>query len=1045
MALGSLLLRPQSLDAASGQLTDQSLSDMWELFRLMRESGKDGADGWLSMFAEEFESLIKEIVEEVEPGLEKVRDRIGGRVSQWIDQFGDLFGSAEAIGDTAKTLVEGGLILDEIAGLIEKTNTDNILSFFGELLDILEKDLGLSLQRVKSIISDFIDRLVAKLQEAYLAGDTNAITYNTYRLGRQFQKVRDLTSRESELPFSSKKDILNALRPFLDDLNIQKHLEKITGRIKELAEILGPISDLTGGGSAGTDQNAPLRTQARAIIEGLSPRSADEKTCWYASWLHNEPICDDDPIERLRRDKIDFKRIGPEKMEAWAYHTKWIFKWIEILPHVFSIPFDTRNGFSTAGQPQRNFLPNTLNITWQLIDFFLIVLKDYNIHRGWKWLIKPLSSFLGAYALPGFRYSDPYGILIQLLQVAEMQLYARWAYVLREAILSFLTLINHDPDKLGEFRQYISDERDRLNRAEAANGTTDAIKQERERLGTLVHIHNHNQSFGICYLLGEIGAIGFAAGLANHQKEMYGWADGGGTFGVVGDNNWTVGLPFLSTLTSEVASVLLGLPLGGALARKMPDADTWLHTLFKTRIYLPYKFLGVEGGSFLNVLKSIGTVTLDILEVIGFLILSLGDDLLRYTGYLFIFHEGKTNGGRFTHPTLATALGSNFNGYADRTSSPYLLPYETGRVFHCVQGHLGFFSHTPFSVRFQTYAIDFNMNNGDSVLACRSGILWNFTEGLPDGDDGRPANGLNVLHHIPPDPVHDVFVGTTPIRTFGRYIHGRQNSISNAINPALGPNRQLRMVAANNIIADSSNAVAAFAAVGVILSSLGGGQIATIVDTSVTLPSGRNLPIGPVHILQGQKIMEADDTGRSAYNHLHMHINPSTNSAVNTTSPLLSTTLQPDNQPRQGNFSIPFVFRDIGGDGAPKSYIHYEASVSQATILLTAQVSNPGAAAGATVTITINAQNNGPADAINVLVQNFTPPGYTYSAGSIAGTDSANPLPAANLNDASTPYLTWRIDALANGSTAVLTFDAIRTADADVTNIPLLIGRESTE
>ena len=49
---------------------------------------------------------------------------------------------------------------------------------------------------------------------------------------------------------------------------------------------------------------------------------------------------------------------------------------------------------------------------------------------------------------------------------------------------------------------------------------------------------------------------------------------------------------------------------------------------------------------------------------------------------------------------------------------------------------------------------------------------------------------------------------------------------------------------------------------------------------------------------QGQVIMHADDTGVSAFNHLHVHVMPNAGPA--------------NNRPVRGQFTIPFVFSDVG-------------------------------------------------------------------------------------------------------------------------------------
>jgi hypothetical protein len=289
---------------------------------------------------------------------------------------------------------------------------------------------------------------------------------------------------------------------------------------------------------------------------------------------------------------------------------------------------------------------------------------------------------------------------------------------------------------------------------------------------------------------------------------------------------------------------------------------------------------------------------------------------IKYGPCLYLAHDGKTEDGRYS------GNGNPFIGYQNRTTSPYLLPYEQGDVYHCVQGHLGFWSHTPHSTESQIYAVDFGMGSGDNVLAMRPGIVWTFVDGNTDGGDN--LNNIRILHNLPADANHDlVRSAANPVRTFAEYLHGIQASVRAAFNPrlsAINPNFVIQMMQINTIVADAA-ATAAFLAANIDLvtlaplpdprnppNTMGQRQIAVAADTSTTPAT----PVQPVAVLQGQVIMQADDTGRSAYNHLHIHIKPNVGPAGNV--------------PIRGQFTIPFVFQDIDGEGVPKSMDFYESN-----------------------------------------------------------------------------------------------------------------------
>ncbi|MEL6863843.1 MAG: hypothetical protein AAFP19_05460 [Bacteroidota bacterium] len=1006
MSIGTLLLRPQLINQSSGNQRDTDLADMFELFRLLGQL-KEGEQAWLAIVIAELENSFEEVRIPVEQNLQRIGVRLRGPLQSFSQQVTGMFGTLADTDSPEKILAKGSDILAELAILLESFNKQQLLNGLEMIFDIIEQDLGFNARQIKEIGQRFFDRLFLRLEADLQPGETAAATHQRQTFARALRKIIKLTEGASELPPFEKRAIIDILDPFIDSLGLEQRLQPIADRIREVAQILAPISAVLNV-NAQVNVNATGRSAEHLRLRRLAMDSVtttiieevDQKVCWYASWLNNKEIRSNDPVQRLKDDYINFGEIKAEKMEAIAFHTKWIASWLEVIPHIFSIAFDTRNGFSTSGQPQRTFLSNALNSTWHIINFFLILIDKTYLNRGYHWLAQFASAWLGSYAIPNFRYSDPFGILINLLSVAETQLYARWAFVLREGLLSILTLHNHQAEKLAEFESFLESERNRL----------DFSPQALARADTLEHIHNQNQVFGFSYLLGEVSVLIFAGIVAATRKDSYGWSDESGTYGLVTDNGWVVGRFFFCALTAILSSIL-GLFLGAAIAGKLPKSSAWLEMLMKNRMLLPRISTGWDIG--------LGIIP------------SLGDDLLRYAVYYFIFQENKTDDGAFLHPSLRAVLGGNFTGYQNRASSPYLLPYAFDRVFQCVQGHLGSFSHTPVSFQFQTYALDFNTDAGDVIIACRSGILWNYNEGTADGTTGR-ANRAIILHHNPPDPVHDVFLVTLARRTTALYLHGRQNSVTRSITSWLGPNRTIGIRNLSTLTADVTRA---FSAVGLNTTTLPGNTpLPVVLDTSGTTP----VVVSPVYVLQGQAIIESGDTGRSAYNHLHMEINPSMDPNLGPGTPVGSAgyTEQPLDVPNIAPFSIPFVFHDVDDDGVPKTYIHHQANVQAAIITAVAAPDDPAAAAGATVTITITVTNTGPSNAINILIQNIIPTGYTYNASSIAGGDTND--------DTNTPNLIWRINALANGANSSLTFTAQRTSNADITNVTQVIGREST-
>ena len=81
------------------------------------------------------------------------------------------------------------------------------------------------------------------------------------------------------------------------------------------------------------------------------------------------------------------------------------------------------------------------------------------------------------------------------------------------------------------------------------------------------------------------------------------------------------------------------------------------------------------------------------------------------------------------------------------TSANYRLPFPTGKKYKVIQGYEGSFSHNS---DFSRYAIDFNMEIGDTVTAARDGVVIGIIEGYDIGGNAkkyRPyANYITILH-----------------------------------------------------------------------------------------------------------------------------------------------------------------------------------------------------------------------------------------------------------------------------------------------------------
>lgn len=248
---------------------------------------------------------------------------------------------------------------------------------------------------------------------------------------------------------------------------------------------------------------------------------------------------------------------------------------------------------------------------------------------------------------------------------------------------------------------------------------------------------------------------------------------------------------------------------------------------------------------------------------------TIGISALRMVLLFWLFEyfqkEGDTDDG-----TYNPRGPRPFNGYPNKDTSPYRLPFPRGVALYCGQGNQGLWSHNDImniGAPQQCYAFDFGHDHQQVITASRGGIVWAFNENNPDNSTGA-WNAITILHDVN-DPAHDDPFGTGPVTTYAVYGHGAFNGITNA-----------------------------FASRG----------LPPPVQESVT-------PGGGTRVNQGDVIMLADDTGVSFHSHLHMHVMMDTSGTV--------VAAGAANGP--GNVGIPFVFREVRGEGRPLNLTWYES------------------------------------------------------------------------------------------------------------------------
>jgi hypothetical protein len=182
---------------------------------------------------------------------------------------------------------------------------------------------------------------------------------------------------------------------------------------------------------------------------GTGSDSKNEVTAWYASWVAGKNLSYSENIaeavniyENPQLRGFTYKHVSRESMEALAFHTAWITPALECIPHLVSIE-------------KGDVASNAANIMWNSMEAFITGVAKIDFPRWSQWLGLPIITTLGGFEGHEGRWSwgdDPYVVINILGDYGEVYTYRRYSWALRETILSLVTLLNNDPEQAEQWR-----------------------------------------------------------------------------------------------------------------------------------------------------------------------------------------------------------------------------------------------------------------------------------------------------------------------------------------------------------------------------------------------------------------------------------------------------------------------------------------------------------------------------------------------------------------------------------------------------------------
>lgn len=737
MAIGSVLIKPQpvALPLPPQVGVDEIVTDFVEAFTRNPIGAQAAADVFMRVAPDTLRDFVSAFEEKV-----RLSD---GKMRQLFRPFGaglDAFVQGVEKGNVVDVLSG---TLEAVAKILEQFTQARISAFLRELFALFEKDLGISRETLRNLVTTLATRIIGELKHDVLNGDMSAEAISRYEFGAVLDGLRSLFDEEEiELPGLELEVLIDVIGKLWARAKIDRLLAWILDLLAHRDDVLVPLAAVIEARLTLRAQlsvevvPAPVGSQSTGDPIESSPldpplrNTAAEKLpiAWYASWVAQRTVRarESGPFpNRFQNEHIigfDYKHVKKETMEAIAYHSAWAMPLTEgLLLHAFSME-------------QGDLLSNLHIIVLDAIDVGLAAGDKGAIPRWYHWTFKQLATtFLFGFESGWDRVgadNDPYVWTNAAGDIGEVLLYWRWSFLLRELLLSFLTLLNHDKNSV-----IVSDAV--TNKPVTCNA--DCIE-------------------GVCYAFWEFGAMLVPLILSRTSRNRYGFVGGGptGVFWGIAFGGFAVAAAF------GYLSIFLARAIAGEFPR---DRSRYAWLVARDRLYGPYRF---EGG-FSSFGAGTETIVSGVGTVIGFIFMiaaSIGDSPI----YSYLFTDGSTDDGKYCADGNADER-FELSGYPEAADSPYLLPWSD-EMIQCVQGNLGVWSHFPSSR--QTYAYDFSHDVGTEVLCSRAGIITQITDTQPDNNPNN-WNSVEVMHVIvnpaagglaavaPPAGITNFADGVTPI------------------------------------------------------------------------------------------------------------------------------------------------------------------------------------------------------------------------------------------------------------------------------------------
>src|SRR5262245_41927760 len=423
MVIGSVLLQPRKVAFTPAPPPAALLEDVVAVVvRLLWDRAHGG--GCLARLEAALEKGFVRIGDHMQSGRDAALARIKPWVQPCVDRLsavGKTFGGPSVAHDV---LDSGDKLLGLIVDLLDGVTTDELARHLEFVLKIVRDDLGLTNTFIDQQVAALLDEMVAELRAAPPEADRTA-RENRLEIIALIRRIR----REIDGKFT------------LPPINVDRLAGPLLSKLREVQydALVGSISTIGKSARSGLDlagvfaDALPLSMGFSGGVGAAAAAAGGSRRAWYASWLTGDEIHVPDPATAPALAQYSFLHVDAATLEKLTLHSKWITTLIDgalvaLLGYgkgrgVYSITTVSmaRDGVYTILAPAAaSEIPQWADILFNVVATALCALegRSLNSYDALLYFFRFLFRF-GGTSLPVDK--------------------------VRDAILSIVTLANHDP------------------------------------------------------------------------------------------------------------------------------------------------------------------------------------------------------------------------------------------------------------------------------------------------------------------------------------------------------------------------------------------------------------------------------------------------------------------------------------------------------------------------------------------------------------------------------------------------------------------------